>query len=285
MSVAARLHAHACPKKQRLQWITISVLAIFTLLYLFPVYLMVVNGFKTEPELTISQIALPHSLYLDNLMKAVKVMDYPRALLNNLIICGGVLGILIPFSAMAAYPMAKRMTRFNKKMYLYYLVGVIVPAGVTLVPVYVLLRSLHLFNYLGLILIYTSKALPWAIFMYTGFMMALPKQLEDAAVIDGCNDFTAFWRIMFPLVKNGTITVATLNLLGAWNDFLMPMLILTKKEQRTLLVKLFLFKNEYYYEYGPMFAGLLLVTLPFLIFFLIGQKYVIKGVVAGAIKG
>jgi len=157
-------------KKKIMGVLLVTCLFILTSFYLFPVYIMIVNALKTEHEFSMNQIALPSSLYLKNFIRAFYEMKYLRRLLNNLIVCSGYLTILITFSSMAAYVISKKLTKFNKKLYLYFLIGVIIPGAITLYPIYVQLKALGLINYGGLIIVYAAQAMPWAVFMYVGFM-------------------------------------------------------------------------------------------------------------------
>lgn len=261
------------------------IFLITAFVYILPVYIIAINGFKTEFEVNQSLIRLPSGFYFDNFVKVFREMNYLQSLFNTLMIAGFTLLFLVFFSSMAAFPLAKKVTWINKKIYGYFLMGIIVPSAMTLVPLYQLLRSFSLINNrMGLVVIYVAGSLPYAIFFYVGFMMSIPGEMEESAIIDGCGPFRAFWLIIFPMLKNATVIICILNLLGYWNDFLYPLVFLQQNSKRTLMVQIFMFRGRYTTDWAYLFAGMLLVTLPFLIIFIFSQKQIIKGIASGAIK-
>lgn len=278
--------SRTCSKRIVKRMIAYLGVIFFAAVYFIPIYAMIISGFKSDGEMSASIVALPQVWSLDNFTMAIERMSLFKSLLNNIIICGGSIALLIVLSAMAAYPLAKKITKLNRFVYVYYLIGIIVPTIMMLVPLYSLLKSLHLINnYLGMILVYAAQATPYAVFMYVGFMAGISSEFEESAIIDGCSVFTAFWRIIFPLLKNATVTIAVLNLLGSWNDFIYPMVFLQKNDLRTLTVQLYFFRGYYTTSWAPLFAGMLFVSLPFIIIYFVGQKYIISGLTTGALKG
>ena len=155
-----------------------------------------------------------------------------------------------------------------------------------MIPVYKVFRSLGLINnLLGMIIMLTGMSVAYATFLYVGFIKSIPIELEEAARIDGCNQFQAFWMIVFPLLKPITATVAALHAMWLWNDFNVSLILLQKEAVRTLTIKQFYFFSEYASDYNMAFAAAIMGMIPVLIFFLLMQKYLVGGITAGAVKG
>ena len=161
-----------------------------------------------------------------------------------------------------------------------------IPFQVIMIPVYKVFRSLGLINnLLGMIIMLTGMSVAYATFLYVGFIKSIPIELEEAARIDGCNQFQAFWMIVFPLLKPITATVAALHAMWLWNDFNVSLILLQKEAVRTLIIKQFYFFSEYASDYNMAFAAAIMGMIPVLIFFLLMQKYLVGGITAGAVKG
>ncbi|HOJ64061.1 MAG TPA: carbohydrate ABC transporter permease [Spirochaetota bacterium] len=213
-------------------------------------------------------------------------VTFPRVFFNTLIITVfSVVGIVIT-SAMAAYALVRNEYRLSWIIFLLFTFSMVVPFQSIMVPLVETAKGLGLNNTLwGLILIYIGLGSPMAIFMYHGFIKAIPKELEESAAIDGAGPFTIFFRIVFPLLTPITATIVILNVLWIWNDFLLPLIILQSKELRTIQLAQYSFFGAYSKEYGLALASLVTSAAPIIIFYLIMQKYIIKGITSGAVKG
>ena len=166
-----------------------------------------------------------------------------------------------------------------------YLASLMIPFQIMMIPVYKIYKNLHLQNSLfGMILILTGTSVAYATFLYVGFVKSIPRELEEAAKLDGCGPYQTFFRVVFPLLKPVTVTVAALHVMWLWNDFNIALIILQKDEVRTLTVKQYYFFGQYTAEYGMAFASAILSMIPVLIFFLSAQRYLVEGVSAGAVK-
>lgn len=254
---------------------------------LLPIYYLVVTTFKTPAEAAANPLGLPKTFTLENYKTALSAMEYPRALFNNILITGCAVIILLILSSMAAYVIARSSKKTFKVMYSIFMVGLIVPFQIAIIPLYKIISGLHLMNTLpGVILIDVFCInLPLSIFLFRGFICTVPKELEEAAAIDGCGTFRTFWSIIFPLLKPIVSTVAILDALAVWNDFMTPLLFLQDPKKGVLLQEVYKNVGPFSTNWTSFFPMLVLTTLPLVIFYLIMQKNIIEGVVAGSVKG
>jgi raffinose/stachyose/melibiose transport system permease protein len=258
------------------------VMVALALVFFYPAFYVIVNAFKPDAQITLDPIGFPKSLYLANFARAWSAMDYPRAFVNTLAITVfGVVGILLT-SSMAAYMLARSDSRLARSLYGYFVLALVIPFQIIMVPVAVLAADLRLMSIPGIIPMYWGLGCPTAIFMIHGFVKGVPRELEESAAIDGAGQFYVFFRIVFPLLKTIVATVAVIDALWIWNDFLLPLIVI---KQGTIQLAQMVFNGQFLKEYGAMTASLTLSSLPIVAFYLALQKYVVKGIAAGAVKG
>jgi len=260
------------------------IMFITAIIFLFPLYILILNSFKNYNEIVTNALSIPKILYLDNFINAYKTLNFPNAFFNSLIITlFSVIGIVI-LSSMAAYWMVRRPSRLNNILFSLLVAAMVVPFQSIMIPLMKVGKVLHFVNSVwGLIICYIGFGIPMATFLYHGFIKSVPLEVEEAALIDGCSVFGTFWRIAFPLLKPMTVTIAILNTLWIWNDFLLPSLILPI-DQRTIPLANSAFFAEYSKQWDQALAGLLMSVIPIIIFYFIMQKHIIKGIAAGSIK-
>lgn len=263
------------------------IIFIALILFLIPFYILVLNTFKPTSQFLSDPFGLPEAFNLENYTEAIKKMNFWVALGNTAVITvvATVLNTLV--SSMTGYFFARKRWKINKLLFSLMLASMVAPFQVYMIPlVKIYGGTLGLSNNLMLVA-YVAAALniPFAVFLYNGFAAGIPVELDEAAKIDGCSFTGTYFKVIFPLLKPIMITVMVFVALGAWNDYLMTSLFLTKMETRTLAIAAFTFLSNHTADYSPMMAGLLLGIIPILIFYFIGQKYIIEGVVAGSVKG
>ncbi|MGG4145204.1 carbohydrate ABC transporter permease [Paenibacillus algorifonticola] len=256
------------------------------LMFLVPFYFLVTNSFKTFAELLTDTASFPTSFNLDNYVRAWDTIQFPRALTNSLIITVASVAIMILISAMAAYRMARRPSKFNQAMFSLFVVAMVIPFQTIMIPLVKVGKWLHFLNtYSGIVLCYVGLGLSFSIFLYHGFIKSIPLEIEESATIDGCNPYGVFWRIIFPLLKPMTVTVMVLQSLWVWNDFLLPMLVLQDKSMQTIQLATNALFGQYMKQWDLALAALVMGILPILAFFLFMQRHIIEGITAGAVKG
>lgn len=260
---------------------------ILALLFLFPVYILVINSFKPLKEIYVNILAFPSKeiATVNNYVDAFSRLDFVQSFLNSLLITGcGTVGTMM-FSSMAAWVLARNKTKVSKAIFMMFAVSMIVPFQCVMLPLISEMGNLHMLNRFGLVFMNIGFACGMAIMLFHGFINNVPTELEEAAAIDGCPQWKIFFQIVMPLMKSIYATVAVLNVMALWNDFLLPSLTINKDGMQTLPLKTYLFFGQFAKRWDLGTAGLVMVMLPIIIFYILCQKYIIKGVTEGAVKG
>ncbi|MGC4937383.1 carbohydrate ABC transporter permease [Kribbella sp. DT2] len=261
------------------------VMVAVAVAFLFPVYALVTLAFKDPGQIANAPLAPPNPPSVDSFGTAWQSATLGAALFNSTLITVSSVIALIVLGSLAAYFLARRAGRLSYGLYILFLVGIILPFQLGMIPLYQLVNDLGLIGtYQGMILFYTGIQLPFTVFLYTGFIRSLPADYTNAALIDGASHLQAFVHVIFPLLRPITGTVLILNAVHVWNDFFTPLLYLGGSGRETVPVKVFAFVNEYTSDYGLVAAGLVLAALPILVVFLVLQRYVIRGFSSG-LKG
>ena len=276
------------PTKKDLKNIMIvGFLVVLVLLYLSPLGMMILNAFKSYSEIMTNVLAAPKKLSFKNFEVVFKDMNYPKVFLNTLFVTViGVAGIVL-FGSMAGYKMARIKTRYSKLSFLYCIMPMMVPFQSFMITLVVIARHLGFTNsLLGLGIIYWGLGCPMAIFLYQGFTKTIPYELEEAAIVEGCTGFPLFFTVVFPLLKSVSASVIVVNAMWIWNDFLLPLLIIGgSRSAKTLQLAAYSFMGQYKSEWQNIMAAAILIIIPALVIYVIFQKHIIKGLVAGAVKG
>ncbi|NMB01536.1 MAG: carbohydrate ABC transporter permease [Firmicutes bacterium] len=273
------------PLKRILRILKSIILYGLLLIYLSPFFFVLINSFKSRREIISNPFGFPAVWSLDNFITAFKRMEFVSAFMNSLVITVfSVIGIAV-FSSMTAYIFVRTDWRFNKVMFFTMVAAMLIPFQAIMIPLVQIYGGLNLLNSRWiLIYMYLGFGSSFAVFLYHGFIKAIPLELEEAAMIDGCSRIQVFFKIVFPLLKSTTLTLIILNVLWIWNDFLLPSLVLISSANRTLPLTTFYFHGTYTSDYGLLMAALMLTILPVIIFYALLQKHIIKGVMEGAIK-
>jgi len=261
-------------------------------LTLFPMYIMVVNSFKSRAQIFTDTIGLPKSLDFSFYITAIEKMKFLKAISNSLFVTIISIVLIIVFSSMSSWAIVRSSSKLADFILYTFIVTMLVPFQSVMIPLmqYMSGWEIKAINFsmidtfYGLIFMYIGFGSSLSIFLYHGFIKSVPRSLEEAAMIDGCNKFQVFWRIVFPSLKPITVTVAILNVIWIWNDYLLPSLVLRSPGLRTIPLSTFYFFGEFTIQWNLAMAGLVLTIIPIIIFYLFSQKYIIKGVMAGAVK-
>ena len=264
--------------------ITFIVGSILAFAYVTPFLLVFVNSVKLKPEILENPLSLPTAISWENFQEALTKMNFFRSLTNSIIITVLSVSLLIIFSSMLAYYLARTKSKSTKYIFLILVTSMIVPFQALMIPFMARFAPFVSWNNrAALIFFYIGFGVALSTFLYHGFISTIPTEIDEAASIDGASDMVAFWKIIFPMMRPITATVAIINALWIWNDFLLPRLVLTEESQ-TLPLSTYLFYGQYSIEYGQAMAGLVLAVLPIVIFYLILQKQFISGISQGAVK-
>lgn len=263
------------------------LLAAGLILILCPLYLVVINSFKSLEEAGRNFFALPSSFYLENFKNLFTGNNYWGYVKNSFIISVVSICLILLLVPSVSYAIARNYNRnYYKGIYFYLLMGLFIPSQVIMLPVTKLMTNLNLLNRQGLIMLYAAFSLTQGVFLFVNYIRGLPFEVEESAYIDGCNVFQSYVKIVLPLVKPMIATILIMDLLWIWNDFMLPLLILNRsRDIWTLPLFQYNFKTEYSFDYTMAFTAYLMSMLPMLIVYCLGQKNIIKGLTAGSVKG
>ena len=262
-----------------------SLMICAALLFVVPLYLAIVGSLKSPHDIAASPLGLPFHPDFANFADAWNEADMGAALLSTVIItvlscCG-----LVVFGSLAAYVIARRNQRMSTIAYYGFLVGIVLPPQLTLIPLYVLLHDMHLLGtYWSMIIVYIGGQLPFTIFLFAGFMRSLPRDYEEAAVVDGASTMRVIFSVVLPLIRPVVGTVVCLDAVYIWNDFLVPLLYLSGSPHETLAVSIYEFTGQYFEEWNLIFAGVVIAAVPMIAVFVLLQKSFVKSF-AGVLKG
>ena len=281
----------AAKQKRTRQIITIIVLIIVFIMFVIPFLLVLINVFKIKGDITSDPLALigEHGFTLQNFPEAMAKMDFWNVFKNSAIItfCATVLTIL--FSAMASFVIVRNQNwKACTLLFALMIASMVIPFQVLMVPLVSVYGGIFgiLNSRITLILMHTGFSVSMATFMFHGAIHSnIPLELEEAALIDGCSRWQTFWKIVFPLLKPTVATVAIIDAMAFWNDYLLPSLVLGDKNLYTIPIATQAFYGTYSTDIGLVMAALLLAMLPILILYLFLQKHIVAGVTAGAVKG
>jgi ABC-type glycerol-3-phosphate transport system permease component len=261
------------------------VLFLFSLLCLFPLYYLFVTAFKTKGEYLSNLFGLPLAPILSNFVTVFRGRRFLLWFANSVILTGGSVAAGLAISLAAAYAFAKLAFRFREQIFGFLLVLMIIPPVVMVIPLFKLMIAMGILNTYGsVIIIYTGLTIPFSIYLLASFFRTVPGALVDSARIDGCRDLRVLLSIMVPLASPAIITTVLVNALWVWNELLIAVIFLQRDELKTLMVGLTIFKSRYNLDIPVTMAGLALATIPMLALYFAGQKYFIRGMVAGAVK-
>jgi len=254
---------------------------------LFPVYLVVVNAFKSLDEAGRNFFSLPENFGLGNIRELLASQGYFQYAGNSVMISVISMGVVAVFVPLVSYAIARNFHhRYYKFLYFYMLLGLFIPAQVILLPIVKQMAALNMMNQWGLILLYITFSLTRGSFLFVNYIRALPIEIEEAAQIDGCNVLQTYFRIVSHLIKPMISTLVIMDILWYWNDFMLPLFLLNKSRKMwTLPLFQYNFKTEYSFNYTMAFTAYLLAMAPVVILYAVCQKHIINGLTAGAVKG
>jgi raffinose/stachyose/melibiose transport system permease protein len=259
-----------------------GLLILVAILWMIPFYFLVIVAVKPDTEALTSPLSFPNELHLANFSTAWNDAALDRSLANSLIITGGSVLALIAIGSTCAYAIARRPGKMSTALYFLFVLAIILPFQLGLVPTYAVMRDFGLVgSYLGIILLYTGIWMPFAVFLYTGFVIALPKEYEEASRVDGASSLRTFRRVVFPLLRPVTGTVAIFTGLLIWNDFFLSLIYLNGTNKTPLPVAVYTFVGAFASRWNLIFAAVIVSLLPIMIFFLFAQRQLIRGFTGG----
>lgn len=274
-------------RENRTRTILLTVMAaVLAVLFLGPFYFVAINSVKNYGDILRNAAALPTSLELENYVIGYRTSRFLRAFVNSLFITSISLVFMVSIGATAAWRMVRRPHRLSKILFSLFVVAMVIPFQSVMIP---LMRVVQVFNLLnsriGLIVIYLGLGMPFTVFLLHGFARSVPLELEESAYIDGASTVRIFISIVLPLLKSMLATVTILQAFWIWNDFLLPLLILFDDRLQTIPIAIFGFFGQYTDQWDYALATLVMGIAPIVAFFIFMQRFIIRGVIAGSLKG
>lgn len=275
------------PRKARINyWLTRLPLLFIAVIILTPFYVSFIYAVKTPMEITFTGMELPKIIHLENFTDAIVKSNYWLSLKNSLITTIPTVIVLLIIAPMAAYVLGRNNKRGYNFIYSLFMAALLIPFQSIMMPLYSNLKSLELVNTpWGFVLVRTAFALPFNLMVITGFIKTVSREMEEAARIDGANAARAYFQIVFPLLRPVTASMMVINALDSWNDFQLAVIFMMRKDARTLPVMLYSFFGQYSVDLNLAFATTTLAMIPVLVFYLLMQRHIVSGVMAGAVKG
>lgn len=271
--------------KNKSYYLKTLLLFPFALIVVYPFFFIVTSSLKAQTDIAANPFGMVFIPTLDNYFAVFERFKILRSLMNNIEITTiSVAGIVI-FGAMAAYPIVFNSNKLNKYISGFIIMGYLIPTQALLIPLYQIMIKTQLINKVyGIIFLYLAGS-SLAVFLYIGYMKTIPKDLFESATIDGCGIWNSFWKVIFPLMTPIIITVVIFNVFGVWNDFINPNLFLSSPENATLVLQVQKTKDQFGVEWGLGLAITTIILIPLFVFYIFTQKYLIKGMTQGAVKG
>lgn len=272
-------------KKQKVQTLIKGIFFwVLSLVVIVPFLIVVFNAFKTQPEAINMELSLPDVWHFENFATVWEDGNILQSMKNSLILSVSSVAVTVVCSSMCAYVISRNRTKFNRLIYVFFAMGLMVPvSNVTIVKV---LRVLNIYNTLfGTILVFIALIMPLSVFLYYGFIAGIPRELDEAAIVDGAGAVRIFAQVIFPLLKPATVTVIMINFLNVWNDFQIPLYTLPDPSNAVIVQKVYNFFGTYTASWNLVSVTIIYAILPILVVYLFGQKYIISGMTAGSVKG
>jgi raffinose/stachyose/melibiose transport system permease protein len=269
-------------------WLRPTLALLLAAIFFLPLYVAVVNVFKPSDEIIRAPLALPLEPTLANIAGVLTRPDglFWHGLWNSLVLTGSSIVVTTILAAMTAHYLVRSEAAWGRILIAVMLTGLMIPPAVIMVPLTRILRAVGLMSTLpGAVLVNVGYYLPFAVLVFMGFVRSIPKEIEEAAALDGASKFRTFWQIVFPLMRPASASVLIFLGVWIWNDFLTPLLILGPGTGNTITVGIYRSIGTYQRDFGSVFALMFLATLPVLIFYLLFQKHFIRGLTGGATKG
>ena len=271
------------------QHVIFFILCVLAAIFFMPILLVLINSFKSRLYVSTDPFALPRGdmfVGFENYINGLKTSGFALAAGRSVFITVFSVVLIVLCTAMTAWYIARRKSKVTKVLYYIFVFSMIVPFQMVMYTMTYVVNLIEFDNIFGIILVYLGFGSGLSVFMFTGFVKSVPMEIEEAATIDGCNPLQTFFMVVLPMLKPTAITVAILNAMWIWNDYLLPYLILGTTH-KTIPVAIQIAMQGAYgaTDYGGFMAMLVLAIIPIIIFYVCSQKYIIKGVISGAVKG
>ncbi|KIL41641.1 sugar ABC transporter permease [Gordoniibacillus kamchatkensis] len=261
------------------------VLLFFAFVSIYPILLMIMSSFKTKMEIITHPLGLPSGFSLNNYIEVWNKVHFADYFVNSLYVSAVSVLLILLVSSLAAFYIARYSFRWSGFVLFFFMLGLMLPMRLAISPLYMMMLKLKLLDTLtSLIIVYVAGHISFAVFVFYGFFRTLPKDLDQSARIDGCNDFQVYYKIVLPLMRPALATVSIVDLIAIWNDFFYPLIFLKSTELGTIPLGMLTLFGEYDTDWNLLFCGLTLSSLPMILAFLFASRQFIEGMTTGAVK-
>lgn len=271
-------------EKRYVKWLRTLAATLISLVFFIPIWMMLLGSLKDQGEVLHLDLSLPSHLEIENYLHVLETGSILRGYINSFIVTVGAVALVLLCGAVTGIVISRRRGRASKGLYGYYLFGL--TATMQMVTTYSLMIKLHLNgSYLGVILVFAAINLPFAVMTFSSFVTGVPREIDEAAIIDGANPLQLIFRILLPIMKPVTVTNLIIAAIGVWNNFQVPLYLMSSSKRMTIPMTVFNFYGLYARSWNYVFAALTITILPVVILYLCLQKYIVEGMTAGAVKG
>ncbi len=265
-------------------WIAVIILTLYCLIAVVLIGNMIISSFKTKQDLLFNTFGFPAEISFENYRQIFVTDSLYKNFLNSVVLTMLSIVSLVCISSMTAYGLSRYRFKGRQALELYFLLGLMFPIQIAILPLFIIMRSLNLTNtFLGMILLYTAN-MSFSLFIFSQFFKELPDALHESAIIDGASELTIFWRIMMPISKPVIFTVMTVSFVQIWNDFYLPLVFLAKRSLHTLTLAIYQYLANFLAYWNFVFAAATFALIPVIIVFLVFSDQIISGLAAGSIK-
>ncbi|MFI3213299.1 MAG: carbohydrate ABC transporter permease [Eubacteriales bacterium] len=273
-------------KKKTVEWVLTIFLGILLCVYLIPIVMVFINSFKPYNEIMASFVALPKDFTFSNYVKAWEALEFVSASINSIAMTGITIVLLLFITMPASYQLSRNKSNLSKFLFDFFTIPYLIPFFAVMIPVLKMANNLNLNNTIwGVSVVNVGISGSFAIIMFTGFVKTIPKELDEAAFVDGCNSIQGFLKIIVPLLKPVTSSVTIIYTLWTWNNFMLPFLMLSDRDKQTLIIRVYNLLGMYGTDWEIVITALIMISAPIVFLYLIFQKSIIGGLTAGAVKG
>ena len=276
-------------RKAKHGWVLTLIFSLISIAYIMPIVIVLMNSFKRKIFISNRPFALPDAksfVQIENYINGIQKTDFFRAFGYTLFITVGSVFVIVLCTSMCAWYISRVKNKWTTGIYYLFAFSMIVPFQMVMFTLSKIADMLHLGNPVGIIIVYLGFGAGLAVFMFCGFVRSIPLEIEESAMIDGCNPVQTYFKIVFPIMKPTAISVAILETMWVWNDYLLPYLVLKINKYKTIQIAIQYLKGGYgAIDMGAMMAMIVLAIIPIILFYGFCQKYIIEGVISGAVKG
>ncbi len=273
-------------KNKVIQGVKYIVLFLYALTCIYPMIWLVLSSFKSNEELFENTWGIPKSLNIINYVTAVIQGHIGTYFINSVIVSAVSVVICVLLGSMVSYAISRMQWKFSKIVHKLFMLGMMIPIYATIIPLFSMFNQMHLLDtYVSVIIPHIVFGFPMVVFIMTGFLENIPRELEEAAVMDGSNIYQIFFKIITPIAKPSIVTVAVITFIDVWNDLLIPQIFLTSSDKMTLPVGLTEFEGLHTTDYVSTIAAVVITVIPSIVVYILLHKNIMEGMVAGAVKG